>query len=339
MDRDFWRTRRSIVGFNFWNDSYDDPWRDRYYSYYNPSYYQAYSYYPYPSYASYPVYNYYYQPVASAFYTFGFPVSYYDAFYPSYSYYDPYYASYYDPYYSSYYDPYYASYYDPYYGYDYDWKTSLIRTVVSLFIGGGSGVYYDDPYYAYNPYNYASYYPSYVEDPQYYYSSYPYSNAAYVPQYGVYSAPAYRDYSYMPSYNAYPNGYYDPYAYANQNDPYGGLFGLENGDLTSTLIRRALGMGYYQGFLEGQAARQQGWGDEYYSDPYQYYSFNGGYVDTYYDPYSSSLGDTRRVYSEGYEQGYRDALAGRTELYEEFDDTSNVDLVSLLVGSGLTLRN
>jgi hypothetical protein len=97
-------------------------------------------------------------------------------------------------------------------------------------------------------------------------------------------------------------------------------------------------MGYYQGFLEGQAASRRGWGDRYYNDPYAYYSTDASYVDMYYDPYSTSMGDTRRVYSEGYEQGYRDALAGRTDLYRDFDG-GNLDLVSLLVGSGLTLRD
>ena len=358
LDRDFWRTRNSIVGFgDYWrDDDYDndrwrsrDWWRNRIVRYDTYNSYYPYSYYPYSGYQSYPIYN-YYQPVVATYYTFGYPTSYYDAYYPAGSYYDPYYGSYiyngYDPYYSSYgYDPYYSSYgYDPYYGYNNyygggDWKTALIRTVVSLFLGGGNGTYYDDPYYAYDPYNYASYYPSYVTQPRYYYSAYPYSYSSYVPQYGVYSAPQYGNYySYVPSYNSYPYSSYDPYAYANYGDPFGGLFGIGGGDLDGTLVRRAIGTAYYQGYLEGQAARRQGWGDEYYCDPYQYYSFDGDYVDTYYDPYSSSLGDSRRIYSEGYEQGYRDALAGNSDLYDDYDG-SNVDLVSLLLGSTLSMRS
>jgi hypothetical protein len=347
MDRDFWRTRNSVVGFSdVWRDGDrdNDRWRDRdwwrnrssSYDYTYSNY--PYSYYPYSGYQSYPIYN-YYSPVVTNYYTFGYPTSYYDAYYPASYGYDPYASSYgYDPYASSYgYDPYYG-YNDNYYGGG-DWKTSLIRTVVSLFLGGGSGGYYDDPYYAYNPYNSSSYYPSYVSSPAYYYSAYPYSSASYVPQYGVYSAPQYGNYySYVPSYNSYPYGSYDPYVSNNYGDPFGGLFGISGGDLNGTLVRRAIGTAYYQGYLEGQNARRSGWDDEYYNDPYQYYSFDGDYVDTYYDPYSTSLGDNRRIYSEGYEQGYRDALAGRSDLYDDYD-TNNVDLVSLLLGSALSMRS
>ena len=108
------------------------------------------------------------------------------------------------------------------------------------------------------------------------------------------------------------------------------MIALYSGTLEGEFIQRALGTGYYQGLLEGQLARDEGWGDEYYYDPYLYQQ-------AMYDPYSSSIGDCRRYFSEGYEMGYRDALAGRDE-FELADTGGGVDLVSLLLGSVLDFR-
>ena len=111
--------------------------------------------------------------------------------------------------------------------------------------------------------------------------------------------------------------------------PYNDVRDLYAGGIAGELIQRALGTGYYQGLLEGQAARKRGWGDRYYSDPYLY-------EQAIYDPYSTSIGDCRRYFSEGYEMGYEDALGGR----DEFDlaDGGDVDLVSLLLSNVMSLR-
>jgi hypothetical protein len=95
------------------------------------------------------------------------------------------------------------------------------------------------------------------------------------------------------------------------------------------MIQRALGTGYYQGLLEGQQARRQGWGDQYYYDPYLY-------EQAIYDPYSTSIGNCRRYFSEGYELGYQDALSGRDQV--DVAERGDIDLVSLLLGSVLSLR-
>jgi hypothetical protein len=115
--------------------------------------------------------------------------------------------------------------------------------------------------------------------------------------------------------------------------PYGAEIDLLSGGLASELIGRALGTGYYQGLLDGQFARELGIGDDYYRDPYALYNGNN----PVFDPYSASMGEYRRVFSEGYELGYRDALAGREELGDQFDG-DNVDLLSLLIGSALSFR-
>ena len=77
-------------------------------------------------------------------------------------------------------------------------------------------------------------------------------------------------------------------------------------------------------------ARRRGWDDEYYSDPYLY-------EQSMYDPYSSSIGDCRRYFSEGYEMGYSDGLRNEDEFYVA--DGGDVDLVSLLIGSAISMRS
>src|SRR6185436_3124466 len=90
--------------------------------------------------------------------------------------------------------------------------------------------------------------------------------------------------------------------------PYNDMVTLYSGGLAAELIQRSLSTGYYQGLLEGQMARRRGWDDEYYNDPYLY-------EQTMYDPYSSSMGDCRRYFSEGYEMGYADGLRNQDEFY------------------------
>ena len=68
--------------------------------------------------------------------------------------------------------------------------------------------------------------------------------------------------------------------------------------------------------------------EDYYYDPYA--------VNTsYYDSYSLNVAENRRIFSEGYEAGYRDAMMARQD--EEYDPyyDSQPDLVSLLIGNVL----
>lgn len=244
------------------------------------------------------------------------------------------YRTYDQPSYQQYYQPDYRAYdysqvYTPYSGYGYgdsgyyanqrsSWVEPLIRSVIASFFSNGTdGGYYDD-------YRYGQ--PTYG------------SNYGYAPQYG-YSEPTYYTFGYPATSSYYePAAYYgyDQYAYneipydAFQGAlPYNDVRDIYSGGVAGELIQRALGTGYYQGLLEGQQARRRGWGDRYYADPYLY-------EQAIYDPYSSSIGDCRRHFSEGYEMGYQDALRGR----DEFDiaDGGDVDLVSLLMGSVLSLR-
>ena len=119
----------------------------------------------------------------------------------------------------------------------------------------------------------------------------------------------YYDDPYTPAY--YGAGYYeDPY-YTSAYD--------------NDLLRQAVAAGYYQGLMDGQYARERGWDDSYYYDPY-------AYDGRYYDAYSTSIAERRRCMSEGYELGYRDAMMDRDAAYYYDDAPVAVDLVSLALG-------
>ncbi len=249
--------------------------------------------------------------------------------YRDYRTYEPAYQDYrsYEPAYQPYNEPGYRVYdYSPNYGYNGDdgyyssgrssWVEPLIRSLIASFFSNGIGGGYYDDYADSQPYDRNDY--------------------GYAPQY---SQTSYNTFGYPPTYAYYePATYYGYDEYANNGIPYDAFQGvlpyndvrdIYSGGLAGELIQRALGTGYYQGLLEGQQAQQRGWGDRYYSDPYLY-------EQAIYDPYSTSIGDNRRYFSEGYEMGYNDALRQR----DEFDlaGGGEVDLVSLLLGSVLSLR-
>jgi hypothetical protein len=203
----------------------------------------------------------------------------------------------------------------------FDWKSLLFRSVISAFFSNSDNVGYLDPY--------PEYASSYDED----------GPNGYIPQYS-YQAPYYT-FGSAPTYSYYePASYYgyDQYADATipaeyipqESLPLSDMVDIYSGGFAGEFIQRALGTGYYQGLLEGQRAREEGWGDEYYNDPYLY-------EQALYDPYSSSMGNCRRYMSEGYEMGFQDALAGRDE-FDLADTGGDIDLVSLLLGSVLSLR-
>ena len=274
--------------------------------------------------------------------------------------YDRNYNSYYNDY-SSYYPSYDAYYYDTpyepiygspltvnyiYYGIPYNYVSYGNYGYASQYGYGNYDPYYYSPYYGgayssytsystyyYDPYSYSGYGPSYVSYgyPSYGYADYSYSN------YG-YSNYGYSNYGY--SNYGYPYQGYADYGYAGYgNNSYGGILNsLPVGDLVSELAGNSfvsellsgfLTQGYDQGYIAGQYARDYGYDEEAYYDPY-------AYNETNYDTYSINLAENRRIFSEGYEAGYRDALQARNdEAYYPYED-SQPDLVSLLVGNVLS---
>jgi hypothetical protein len=202
------------------------------------------------------------------------------------------------------------------------WTEQLIRSVVASFFSNGVGDgYYDD--YTYNAYG-QPYDADYGYGSQY--DDYPstYNTFGYAPTAAYYEPAAYYGYDQYASEGL-------PYETLLGSIPYSDMLDIYSGGLASEMIQRAMGTGYYQGLLEGEQARKRGWGDQYYSDPYLY-------EQAIYDPYSTSIGDSRRYFSEGYEMGYEDALRGRDEFDLAGSGGGDVDLVSLLLGSVLSLR-
>jgi hypothetical protein len=189
------------------------------------------NYYPYSGYNNsvYVVTQPYYSSAYSGYGQSYYANGYYDAGYSDYGY----------AHYGNGYD---YNYDDAYYGNDYgygdqgEWKSALLRTVLSLVLGG-SGDNFDNNYYATDPsYAYSGYSPVYA--PGGYYTSQP--NWIYSP--ATYDATPYSD---------------SPYSSMIYADPY-----------TRDVAREALAAGYSQGFIDGQNAAAYGYSD--YSSPYGY---------------------------------------------------------------------
>lgn len=199
------------------------------------------------------------------------------------------------------------------------WRGGFLRNVVfgvslNRPVGLHASMFYSRGCYPYGiPYAVGYNGPYYRPQPVYrravtttYYGSDPYS---YDP---VYAAPQY-----------YPTDYV-----AEAGLPY--LTDTSVGGFVTSFFSKLVALGYNQGYIDAQNDRLYGYDDVAYNDPYDPYVYvEDNYQDIGYDPYSC-LAQNRRYLSEGYEQGYQDALAGDAQP-AYYDDTS-VDLVSVLVG-------
>jgi hypothetical protein len=211
----------------------------------------------------------------------------------------------YEPYTAYSYYPDYYGYAQPYYGYDngygFDWKSILVRTLIGFVLGNENNDYYGlqpyDPYYGYAPavydsgYGYGGYYPA------------SYAETVYVQPYYDYS------------------GYQAPLVnYLPMQD----LFGPSYGGYSSDTLREVLAQGYEQGYQAGWYARENQLRNDYLDRDYVI-------NDDYIDPYSYSIGENRRCFTEGYNIGYQDALNGRHDYISQY--SGNTDLVSLLLSN------
>jgi hypothetical protein len=193
-----------------------------------------------------------------------------------------------------------------------------------LYYGIPSGYYQPQVSYVYVPQYGAAYYDPYYYEPNY--VSYPsytaYSDYDYYPTYSNYGYPSYED-----EYAYYDSGYgYEPYSNAISQLPVGDLLSEFAGNgFLSELLGGFLSQAYDQGYLDGQYAREIGYTEDEYYDPYAYHT-------TSYDTYSLNLAENRRIFSEGYEAGYRDAMAARQDEYYPQEE-SQPNLIGLLVGN------
>jgi hypothetical protein len=163
-----------------------------------------------------------------------------------------------------------------------------------------------------------------------------YGSQAYDPYYGYGSS--YANYGYSPSYNDYYPSYYSRrsvyvqpvYDYSGYDMPLvdvlpmQDLFGPSYGGYSSDTLREVLAQGYEQGYQAGWYARDNQLRENYLSNGYRV-------EDDYYDPYSYSIGENRRCFSEGYTIGYQDALNGRHDYISQY--SGGTDLLSLLLSN------
>ena len=306
-DRDYFRRDQQLGDNVYRSPEWQSDWR--YNSTPNWNYDQSYS----PTYYNTRIVNVWYGDDYSDYNRFRV----YNVYTPAYTVYDYAYPDTFPLYTTYYYD-------QPYYGYNnggFDWKTLLFRSVIAAFFSNGDNIGYMDPYPRYSYYSNDGYY-GYI--PAYTYQQ-PYYTFGYEPTYAYYEPAAYYGYDQYADYGV-------PYDYIGYPSfPYNDMVTLYEGGLGAELIQRALSTGYYQGLMEGQLARQRGWDyEQYYSDPYLY-------DQTMYDPYSSSIGDCRRHFSEGYEMGYADGYRNHDEFYVA--QGGDIDLVSVLVGDAINFRS
>jgi hypothetical protein len=102
------------------------------------------------------------------------------------------------------------------------------------------------------------------------------------------------------------------------------LFGLSYGGDSSETLREVLTEGYEQGYQAEYYARENDIRNDY---------LRSNYVvnDDYVDPYSYSIGENRRCFTEGYNIGYQDAMRGRHDYISQY--SGNTDLLSLLLSN------
>jgi hypothetical protein len=213
-------------------------------------------------------------------------------------------------------------------------RDNILRSVVVSVLASDSGYFYS---------------PSYVGG--YYDSGYDRGYYDYYDAYSVYSDYYYPEGSY---YNFYSPYYVDSYAYTPvyyYGEPYYADYYADDlglpylapsssiGGFVGNLFGELVAFGYNQGYQDALYARSQGYNTRYYDDPYDPYVYVEQeeivFEDVGYNPYSC-FGLNRRYVSEGYELGYRDALYGETE-YDPYDDGTNVDLVSVLISTVISL--
>ena len=208
-----------------------------------------------------------------------------------------------------------------------DWKHQLISLVINNFLGSGFGG------------------SGYVTEPDGYYANTPF-----------YQAPRYSANNYGGGF--YPVGVSQPYGYADYGGGYDGYnnypeFGYDGGgnfgDILASLpiaeliqgftggdsfigdlVGGLLSQGYDEGYYAGETARDLGYEEVQFYDPY---AVNGAG----YSPYSlcsSSMAANRQLMSNAYEMGYRDAMERRRQ-YDPLHQ-GEPDLVSMLLGGFLS---
>jgi hypothetical protein len=120
------------------------------------------------------------------------------------------------------------------------------------------------------------------------------------------------------------NYYNDPYFYSPPIYRYtrGGTW-YETNQYGANILRRAINLGYAEGYRAGQADRQDGWRFDY-RDSYAYRDANYGY-----SGYYLNQADYNYYFREGFSRGYQDGYYGRTQ-YGQVSNNSRSILGTIL---------
>jgi hypothetical protein len=123
----------------------------------------------------------------------------------------------------------------------------------------------------------------------------------------------------------------DPYFYTAANYRYnrGGRY-YETNEYGANILRAAVNNGYEQGFLAGQADRQDGWRSDY-QDSYAYQDANYGY-----DGYDVAQDDYNYYFREGFRRGYEDGYYNRHQ-YGVYS-SGNYTMLGGVLGTILNLQ-
>ena len=116
----------------------------------------------------------------------------------------------------------------------------------------------------------------------------------------------------------------DPYFYTPPSYRYsrGGRY-YETNEYGADLLRRAVQLGYEEGFRAGEADREDGWGFNY-KESYAYQDANYGY-----DGYYVDRDEYNHYFREGFRRGYEDGY-GSQHQYGSYSDGKYNILTSLL---------
>ncbi|HEV2349173.1 MAG TPA: hypothetical protein VG028_04925 [Terriglobia bacterium] len=124
----------------------------------------------------------------------------------------------------------------------------------------------------------------------------------------------------------------DPYFYTASNYRYnrGGQY-YETNQYGANMLRQAVNYGYQEGFLAGQADRQDGWRSDY-QDSYAYQDANYGY-----DGYYVSQEDYNYYFREGFQRGYEDGFYSRSQ-YGSYS-SGKYTILGAILGSILDMES
>jgi len=124
----------------------------------------------------------------------------------------------------------------------------------------------------------------------------------------------------------------DPYFYTASDYRYyrGGQY-YETNQYGANMLREGVNYGYQQGFLAGQADRQDGWRPDF-QDSFAYQDANYGY-----GGYYVSQNDYNYYFRQGFQRGYSDGYYGRSRYGRRVN--GNYSILGAILGTILNMQS